>query len=213
MLSRTKYFLMVGLLIAAVSLSACQNEFDDDVDEGMDFSDEVSGGGESDSEEGFDFSEEEVDIEDEEEMDFSEEEVEEFDEASCANYPVYVPCGTFTADPGSGTMTCPNQTITLEDSAREFITLIPQNGGNELFARAAGSATGTLTLIETADNGNNASYAGPLVNADGITIFYTLKHISDPDGLGYIFGSFKLVVNNPGVGNCTVERDYDGFQQ
>lgn len=210
MLSRNKYLLLAVLLTFALSLYSCDappSDDENDTQEEMDFSDEAV---DTEDEDGFDFP---ADEDEDASGEYPPEEVEDFDEASCANYPVYVPCGTFMADPGSGTMTCPNQTMALNDSPREFITLIPQNGGNELFARAAGSATGTLSLIGTTDNDRNASYAGPLINAEGVTIFYTLEHISDPGGLGYIFGTFKLVVNNPGVGNCTVERAYDGFQQ
>ncbi|MDH3944065.1 MAG: DNA polymerase V family protein [Anaerolineae bacterium] len=223
MMNIRRLLFMGALLLGALSLAACdvltvEGEPSEPVEEfgnseeaeeggGFDFSEEEAedSAGEED---GFDFPEEEVDSEDNEGMDFPPEEVEAFDEELCAGLPDYVPCGTYAVDPSLGTMKCPNQTMTLDDSPEEFLTLIPQNDGNELFAVAQGSAEGTLSLDEIGSDG--AVYSGPLVNAEGQTIHYTLYHFTDSD---IISGNFTVSINNPGMGGtCVVDRTYSGIK-
>ena len=48
-------------------------------------------------------------------------------------------------------MVCPEITIGTEDSPPERVTLIPQDGGNLLFAVATGSGEGTLGLLDLSE--------------------------------------------------------------
>jgi len=182
----------------------------------MELSGEVSGGAAAENEEGLDFTVEEADAEDEEEMDISEEEAEDFEFESCLGFPDYVPCGTFWVGFDSGTMTCPDFSRKLEASPNEFLTLIPQQGGDKLIAVATGSGEGTLSLIDVLESGIGALYSGPLTNFEGRTIDFSFVYVPEGNGRGTLLaGELTVVIDNPaGVGGqCTILRMFDAPQQ
>jgi len=202
------------LMLGSLAFAACQSDAAEvETQEEMDFTDEAGNSGEEG--EGFDFSEDDAADPDQgqpadagEPMTFDPDEVDDFDFELCLTYADYVPCGTYAVDPTAGSMTCGGQTMALEDQPEEFLTLVPANeDGSQLFAQAAGSGEGTLSLVEVQAGG--AIYEGVLVNSEGQSINYTLNYVS---GSGYLFGSFGGTFNNPGTaGDCTFTREYDGF--
>ena len=219
-MKRSIFFALVVILLGAMIISACASEPEEDDPEEMDFSGEVSGGGAApDDEEGFDFSEDEVEAEDEDEIDISEEEAEEsgeFDDITCLAFPNYVPCGTFLVGFNTGTMTCPNLTRNLDASPNEFLTLIPQQGGEELFAVATGSGEGTLSLLDVLEDVSASLYSGPLTNFEGRIINFSFSYFSEGDGTGTLLaGELKVVIDNPAGtgGQCTILRTFDAPQQ
>ncbi len=129
--------------------------------------------------------------------------------APCEGFPEYVPCGTFLQNPTAGSMICPDITMALDNSPPEQVTLLPQNGGNEIFAVATGSGEGTLSLLDVTNEDIHSTYAGLLTNSQGESIQYQISYISDSQ---YLIGTLSVSVETPGLGTCTMERGFDGFK-
>ena len=204
-MKKNAYVILAVILLGAISMTACQPEANEDPSIAPEIS--SGGAGTNDDDDGDDGSSENGT------PDSSVEPVVFPTSETCQGFPNYVPCGSFMIFHEAGNMNCPSLNIenrTLDKSPDELMELTPQDGGDQLFARAAGSAEGTLTLIEI---GVEASqYSGLLTNSLGQDILYSFLFFAD----GLIeSGSITVVVDNPAGtgGECRIVRNFTGLQQ